>query len=143
MDNRRCETVDAGELISTYRVIANSAPFVCGDCGNATDLGFKCRACYAAWSRSLWADVPREHRRLLALSRALHKHPGRREIARHLLDGTGDALTGEERDLLALARECLIGPFKENVEAFMKGLVSAAARDSEPATAKPQRELLR
>jgi hypothetical protein len=133
----------AGDLIATYRVIATSSPFLCGDCGMPTDLGFKCRACYSLWSRELWSDVPREQRRLIACFRDLRSSPAKREIARHALDGKGEQLSGDEQKLLDLVRTCHAGPFSQSMTTLLTSLVAAKALDGEPATPKAKRELLR
>lgn len=139
MDDRR-GNAQAGDLIATYRVIATSTPFACEDCGMPTDLGFKCRACYARWQRELWRDIPREHARLLRTLRELHAYTPkteRAEIAKHALDSKGAPLSDSAKALLGDVLACMkrgdddrAGPFDENMRIQLRGIIARVAKSA-------------
>lgn len=101
-------------------------PF-CEDCGLRSDLGNKCRECYAKWSRRLWADIPRELAKLNEVGKELNRtaQPLRKEIAAQALGHKGEALTGKPQELLKRVKAVLEGPYKENLEACLQAIRSA------------------
>ena len=102
-------------------------PF-CQDCGLRSDLGLKCRECYAKWSRRLWADIPRELAKLNEVGRELNKtaQPLRKEIASQALGYMGGPQLSEKpQDLLKRVKAVLEGPYKENLEACLQAIRSA------------------
>lgn len=111
-------------------------PF-CEDCGLRSDLGNKCRPCYAKWSRRLWADIPRELAKLNEVGKELNKTPQplRKAIASLALGHQGEQLSGKPQELLKRIKAVLEGPYKENLEACLQAIRSAGEEKARRASA--------
>jgi len=96
----------------------------CEDCGLRSDLGNKCRACYAKWSRALWSDIPMEQERLAIVSRALNvmAQPERKAIANAALGGKS---AGVNQELLKRLQKVLKGPFGPQLESCLQAIWNA------------------
>lgn len=117
-------------------------PF-CEDCGIRSQLGSKCRDCYAKWSRRLWADIPGRLAELTAIARALNATPQgmRKAIARV---GRGEVLrmtfSGKDAELIASIKRCLEGPYRENLQNKLQAIIDAPAeKGAAPTTRAKER----
>jgi hypothetical protein len=109
----------------------NANPTVCESCGNKTDLGHKCRACYAQWKRNLWADLPKAHAQLLALAKELNKAPDsvRKDIADLVLGfPIQKPLGGPHAQLLTRVWDCIQGPMGGAMEMRMHAIRNATEK---------------
>lgn len=103
-------------------------PF-CQDCGLRSDLGLKCRPCYAKWSRRLWADIPKHLASLTEVAKELNKLPQglRKSVAAHGLQlAPGTSLTGKPAELLAKVKRCIEGPYGEQLLAKLQAIHNAS-----------------
>jgi hypothetical protein len=107
--------------------MTDDRPF-CKECGLRSDIGDKCRECYAKWSRRLWADIPRELAVLTDVAKRLAKLPQavRKNVAGLALKQPGDALSGSAAELLAAIKRCIEGPFGEQLLAKLQAIHSAS-----------------
>lgn len=115
-------------------------PFLCEDCGKPTDLGSKCRACYAQFQALLSQEHPRHLRELHATCKALRAHPLRKNIA-VTAEGGGSAgvLSRDAAELCSQVRRVLAGPFGQSMHGLVKAIASGkdapAPGDEKPAYA--------
>lgn len=107
-------------------------PF-CQDCGLRSDLGLKCRSCYAKWSRNLWSDIPMHQERLAIVSRMLNAmHQGERKaLANAALGGKS---SGVNQDHLKRLKKVLEGPFGPQLESCLQAIWNAPEETGAKAT---------
>lgn len=114
---------------------------LCEDCGNKTDLGHKCRACYAIWKRELWKDLPKAHAQLLALAKDMNKAPDsvRKDIADLVLGfPIQKPLGGSHAQLLTRVWDCIQGPMGGSMELRCHAIRNATEKT--PASKRGARE---
>jgi hypothetical protein len=119
----------------------NASPTVCEDCGNKTDLGHKCRACYAQWKRLLWQDLPTAQRELTTLAKELNKVPAsvRKDIADLVLGHTVQKPLGASHaQLLTRVFACVAGPMGGSMEMKLHAIRNAT--EKEPGKSRGARE---
>jgi hypothetical protein len=118
------ETKQVALWIRHTIALTDSDPFLCEDCRNPTDMGLKCRACYAEWKRKLWADIPDRHAELLQASKRLSKLPDatKRAVAFHANGYTNLPLSGEAAEVLAVVKRVLAGPFSDSMERMCEAI---------------------
>lgn len=110
----------------------------CEDCALPSDLGKKCRTCYAKWSRRLWADIPRWLKELREIAVALNKTPQsqRKAIATTALGGEPDVvIAGKAAELLAAVKRAQEGPYGEQLNASLQAIQNAGEEKGRKASA--------
>lgn len=101
---------------------------LCEDCGNVSDLGRKCRPCYAVWKRLLWQDIPRRARELRDVNAELNKAPP--HIAKAIANGDPANLQGVFAMLYVRVNAVLTGPFKAEMEGKLSAIRVAASAET-------------
>lgn len=101
-------------------------PKVCEDCGNGTDLGHKCRACYAQWRRLVWQDIQRAHGELVLVAKQLNiiGDGERRLIADVALGKTTGRISGRSADLFLIVKRVLDGPYGPQLTMKLQAIVN-------------------
>jgi hypothetical protein len=148
MAGKRLGNVSAAEALASWYTIAKSSPFLCEDCGFPTDAGFKCRACYRAWSSRLWADIPAKHVEMLDLVKRFRAlGPGERlQVGEAFTGRRQHALSGEAAAVLAAVRlmtddgdpehERQPHPFGPSIAAIVRAAATATAAETAPTKGK-------
>lgn len=101
----------------------------CQDCGIPSDLGNKCRSCYAKWDRRNWADVPRELAALTRIAVDLNKADPRTRKAvalQGLGKGSADPVRGQAAELLLRVHKAMEGPYGEQLAMKLQAIANAA-----------------
>lgn len=117
----------------------------CEDCRATSNAGAKkCRACYAAWQRLVWRDLPRERERLENACKRLRGYApeARKRIAGvgvefvraqrdpgHGGDGNTHPLRGPDAELYADVKRVLEGPYGGSMEIVLTGYWSTPTDD--------------
>lgn len=126
--------IDLSEMIRRWppAVIArlNADPKVCEDCGNGTDLGHKCRSCYARWSALLWQDIPSHHAELEMVARQLNiiGDGDRKRIADMAMGHGSGRIDGRIAELYAIVKRVIAGPFGPSLEVALQAIRSASEK---------------
>lgn len=110
-------------------------PRICEDCGNVTDLGHKCRACYVQWQRLLYQDIPLEYRMAADALRELQKcNEDVRKAIAHVVIGEdpGMVISAYNAELVTKLKRVMDGPFKDNIEATCRAIASSTASKAKP-----------
>lgn len=106
------------------QLVDESATTLCEDCGNVSDLGMKCRPCYAQWSKLLWQDVPQRQVELLEIARELNAAPVHVRLA--IANGRPASLAGSHAALYLRIKAALDGPFKAELEVTLSAIRTAS-----------------
>ena len=115
----------------------------CQDCGIPSDLGNKCRPCYAKWARRLWADIPRELQALREIANELNRLDPRTRKAialQGLGKGSSDPVRGSAAELLLRVHKAMEGPYGEQLAMKLQAITNAAEVTETKAATKAVRK---
>lgn len=124
--------MDISELVKRWPPAAiarlEEQPRVCEDCGNGTDLGHKCRACYLQWSKLVWQDIPNAFRDLQLVARQLNivGDKERKAIADVATGKATRGIDGRSAELYAIVKRVLAGPYGPQLESKLQAIQNAS-----------------
>ena len=108
--------------------MSDDRPF-CEDCGIRSDLGKKCRTCYAQWSRRLWADIPARLRELREVCLDLDKlaQSQRKAVAAFCLNKPPEVtIAGRAVEVVKDVKRAIEGPYGEQLLARLQAIHNAS-----------------
>ncbi len=114
------------QMIATTVARMDAPVTVCEDCGNASNLGKKCRACWGQWRSMLYDAVPREQARIVKLAADMRELPREAKRAALLIAGRRESgpVGGAAAEFVMRARQVLDGPFRSSMQLILDGWVN-------------------
>lgn len=113
------------ETTARLKAPERNVPEVCEDCGNGSDLGRKCRACYQVWRDRLHEQNLVDLEQLQRAHKLIRSYPNRKLVASVLRKLTMGVLSGRDAEVAIECKKALDGSYGGSMAIILQGITDA------------------